>query len=80
MRPVHGQAWALSVAAQAAYTRARVRSMRDGAATAAAGVSGVRARLAKGGYLWLSPRRLRFATAGLVVVGLIGASVGVSAT
>jgi len=45
------------------------------AATAAAGVTGVRAWLATRGWSWLTPRRLRSATAALVAI-----AVGVAAT
>jgi hypothetical protein len=47
-----------------------------GATTAAAGVTGIRAWLATKGYAWLSPRRMRLLTAGLVGTGLIGVSLG----
>ena len=47
-----------------------------GATTAAASVTGVRAWLATRGYSWLTPRRSRFLSGGLIFLGLIGASVG----
>jgi hypothetical protein len=50
-----------------------------GATTAAAGVTGVRAWLATKRYAWLPPRRMRLLTAGLIAVGLIGASLGFGA-
>jgi hypothetical protein len=51
-----------------------------GATTAAAGVTGARAWLASKGYAWMTPRRMRRATGALVVVGVIGASVGLTGT
>jgi hypothetical protein len=48
-----------------------------GAATAAAGATGIRAWLQAKGFSWLTPRRMRFATIALIGAGLIGASVGV---
>jgi hypothetical protein len=47
-----------------------------GATTAAVGVTGIRAWLAAKGASWMSPRRMRFATVSLVVVGLIGSAMG----
>lgn len=52
-----------------------------GATTAAAavgGVTGIRIWLAAKGFAWLTPARMRLATGTLTVVGLIGASVGLS--
>lgn len=40
------------------------------AATAAAGATGIRAWLATRGWSWLTPLRLRRATAGLLIVAL----------
>jgi hypothetical protein len=51
-----------------------------GAATAAAGATGIRAWIQAKGLSRLTPRMMRFLTAGLIAVGLIGASVGVGAT
>ena len=51
-----------------------------GAATAAAGVTGVRAWLATRGWAWLTPRRLRTATASLIVACLVGSAVGLGGT
>jgi hypothetical protein len=51
-----------------------------GATTAAAGVTGMRAWLAAKGFRWMTPRRMRVVTVSLTVVGLIGASVGLSGT
>jgi hypothetical protein len=51
-----------------------------GASTAAAGVTGMRAWLVTKGFAWMTPRRTRLATISMVVVGLIGASVGLSGT
>ena len=51
-----------------------------GAATAAAGVSGIRAWLATRGYSWLTPRTMRFATGSLIAAGVIASSVGLSGT
>jgi hypothetical protein len=49
-----------------------------GAATAAAGVTGIRAWLAAKRFAWLTPRRMRFATASLIAGGLLAASLGLS--
>ena len=51
-----------------------------GATTAAVGVSGTRAWLAAKGFAWMTPRRLRFATVGLVTAGVIGSAVGFHGT
>ena len=51
-----------------------------GATTAAAGVTGMRTWLVAKGFRWMTPRRLRFLTASLIAIGLIGASVGLSGT
>jgi hypothetical protein len=47
-----------------------------GAATAAAGATGIRAWLATRRIAWLTPRRLRVVTISLIVAGLAAASVG----
>jgi hypothetical protein len=44
------------------------------ATTAAAGATGIRAWLATRGWAWLTPRRLRGVTAGLLVAGLVAAA------
>jgi hypothetical protein len=51
-----------------------------GAATAAAGATGIRAWLQAKGFPWLTPPRMRLLTTALIAAGLIGASVGISAT
>jgi hypothetical protein len=51
-----------------------------GATAAAAGASGMRAWLAAHSYAWVTPRRLRYLTIGLVALGLVGASAGVNVT
>jgi hypothetical protein len=51
-----------------------------GATTAAAGVTGMRAWLTAKAFVWMTARRMRFLTMSLIVVGLIGASVGLSGT
>ena len=51
-----------------------------GATAAVAASTGMRAWLANRGFSWLTPRRMRLATISLIVVGLIGASVGLSGT
>jgi hypothetical protein len=51
-----------------------------GAATAAAGVSGMRAWLAAKRFRWMTPRRLQLATASLILIGVIGSSVGLSSS
>jgi hypothetical protein len=51
-----------------------------GATTAAAGVTGMRAWLVAKGFSWMTPRMTKLATISMVVVGLIGASVGLSGT
>jgi hypothetical protein len=51
-----------------------------GATAAVAATTGMRAWLANKGFSWLTPRRMRLATISLIVVGLIGASVGLSGT
>ena len=50
------------------------------ASTAAAGATGIRAWLAARRFAWLTPRRLRLVTIGLIGVALVGASVGLSGT
>jgi hypothetical protein len=40
----------------------------------------MRAWLVAKGFAWMTPRRIRLATISMVVVGLIGASVGLSGT
>jgi hypothetical protein len=50
-----------------------------GATTAAVGVTGVRAWLAARAFSWMTPRRMRFATASLIAAGLAGAAVGLPA-
>jgi hypothetical protein len=51
-----------------------------GATTAVATATGLRAWLASRSFAWLTPRRMRAATAVLVLAGLAGASVGLSGT
>jgi hypothetical protein len=46
--------------------------------TTVAGATGIRAWLACSGFSWLTPRRMRFATASLIGLALVGASVGFS--
>ena len=46
-----------------------------GAATATAGVTGVRAWLATRGWAWVTPKLVRAATVGVVTVGVIVSSV-----
>ncbi len=48
-----------------------------GAMTATAGASGTRAWLAAKSFSWVTPRRMRFATAALIIAALIGSSIGV---
>jgi hypothetical protein len=48
------------------------------ASTAAAGATGIRAWLAAKGFSWLTPRRLRAVTIGLIGVALIAASFGLT--
>lgn len=50
------------------------------ASTAAAGATGMRAWLAAKGFSWLTPRKMRFATMGLIGAGLVGSAVGLSGT
>jgi hypothetical protein len=47
-----------------------------GAATAAAGATGMRAWLAARGFSWMTPARLRAVTVALVLVALVAASIG----
>jgi hypothetical protein len=47
-----------------------------GAATAAAGATGIRAWLATRGFTWVTPRRLRAITIVLVAAALVLASIG----
>ncbi len=49
-----------------------------GAAAAAGGVTGVRLWLRARAFSWMTPRRMRLATASLIVAGLVGSSVGLS--
>jgi hypothetical protein len=49
-----------------------------GAMTAVGAASGLRAWLASRGFGWLTPARLRFATASLIAAAVIVASVGFS--
>ncbi len=49
-----------------------------GAMTAAAGATGLRSWLAAKRFSWMTPRRLRFATLGLIGAGVIAASLGLS--
>ena len=51
-----------------------------GAATAAAGATGMRAWLAARGFSWMTPARMRAVTVALIAVALVAASVGLSAT
>jgi hypothetical protein len=51
-----------------------------GATTAVAATAGIRAWLASRGFTWLTPYRMRLATAFLIGASLIGASVGLSGT
>jgi hypothetical protein len=48
------------------------------AAAAVGGAAGIRAWLAAKGFAWMTPGRMRGATIALLVMGVIGASVGVS--
>ena len=72
---------------RAAAHEPRIRPMcvqcATGATTAAAavgGVAGIRVWLAAKRLSWMTPRRMRLATMSLTVVGLIGASAGLSGT
>jgi hypothetical protein len=47
-----------------------------GAMTATASATGVRAWLAQRGWTWLTPRRLRFVTVGLLAAALLVSAVG----
>ena len=49
-------------------------------AVAVGGVAGARAWLAAKGFAWLTPRRMKVATISMAVVGVIGASLGLSGT
>ena len=49
-----------------------------GAATVAAGASGLRAWLAAAGFRWVTPLRLKRLTAALFAVAILIAGVGVS--
>jgi hypothetical protein len=51
-----------------------------GATAALTGAAGMRAWLATRAFAWLTPRRLRAATMTLLVLGVIGSSVGLSGT
>jgi hypothetical protein len=51
-----------------------------GAATAAAGATGIRAWLAARSFGWLTPLRLRVVTIFLITAALVAASVGLSGT
>jgi hypothetical protein len=51
-----------------------------GAATAAAGATGIRAWLATRGFSWLTPRRMRFVSISLIGVALLAASLGLGAS
>jgi hypothetical protein len=46
------------------------------AATAAAGATGMRAWLAARGFSWVTPRRLRWVTRGLLALALTFAAIG----
>ena len=46
-----------------------------GAMTATASASGIRAWLGQRGWRWLSPRRLRYVTAGLLAAALVVSAV-----
>jgi hypothetical protein len=50
-----------------------------GAMAAVGSAAGLRAWLASRGFAWLTPRRMRLATAALIGFALVGASVGFSA-
>ena len=47
-----------------------------GAMTASASATGIRAWLAQRGWSWLTPRRLRFVTVGLLAAALVVSAVG----
>jgi hypothetical protein len=47
---------------------------------AVGGVTGIRVWLAAKGFSWMTPHRMRVATVSMTVIGLIGASVGLSGT
>lgn len=49
-----------------------------GAATVAAGASGLRAWLAAAGFRWITPLRLKRLTAALLAVAFLIAAVGIS--
>ena len=49
-----------------------------GAMTAAAGATGLRSWLAAKRFSWMTPRRLRLATLGLICAGVLAASIGLS--
>jgi hypothetical protein len=51
-----------------------------GAATAAAGATGMRAWLASRRFAWMTPRRMRLASASLIAVALLAASLGLGAS
>jgi hypothetical protein len=51
-----------------------------GAATAAAGATGMRAWLAARGFSWMTPARMRAVTIALIAIALVAASVGLSGT
>jgi hypothetical protein len=51
-----------------------------GATTALTAATGLRAWLAARGFAWLTPRRMRAVTIGLLVVGAVGSSVALSGT
>jgi len=46
-----------------------------GAMTATASASGIRAWLAQRGWTWLTPRRMRYVTLGLIAAALVVSSV-----
>jgi hypothetical protein len=47
-----------------------------GAMTATASATGIRAWLARRNWSWLTPRRMRFATVGLLAAALVVSAVG----
>jgi hypothetical protein len=49
-----------------------------GAATAAAGATGMRAWLAARGFAWMTPARMRAVTIALIAIALVAASVGLA--
>jgi hypothetical protein len=69
-----------AAAATPATLKAMCMQCAAGAMTAVAGATGIRAWLASRGFSSLTPRRMRLATAALIGLALIGASVGISGT